>query len=148
MKRALAVALSSLLMISIFVIIPGFPKAHGGTFPGVNGKIAFYSWRDGHQQIYVVNPDGTSLTNLSNNENLHISPSWSPDGTKIAFSGCIPMGWPLGCQQAGIWVMNADGTNQINIVDNHGGDPSWSPDGTKIAFTINNYRIQIWVMNA
>src|SRR5437773_8996398 len=135
MKRALAVVVSSLLVISIFVIIPGFPKAHAGTFPGVNGKIAFVSSDD---QIYVVNPDGSDLTNLSDSQRGEIYPSWSPDGSKIAVTG-----------NDGIRVMNVDGTTD-QISDGFDFDPSWSPDGSKIAFVRDATPSihQIWVMNA
>jgi hypothetical protein len=40
-----------------------------GAFPGLNGKVAFVSDRDG-LEIYVMNPDG-------NNQTMH--PAWSPD---------------------------------------------------------------------
>ena len=60
-------------------------------------------------------------------------PSWSPDGTRIAFS-----------RHSEIWVMNADGTNQTKLLDSDQ-CPRWSPDGTKIAFEGNG---DIWVMNA
>ena len=58
------------------------------------------------------------------------SPSWSPDGTKIAFSASSG-----GNNE--IYVMNADGSNHTNITNDLGYDsePSWSPDGTKIAFS-------------
>src|SRR3989442_1267839 len=152
MKRALAVALSSLLVISIFVIMLGFPKAHAGTFTGVNGKIAFVSGRDGDFEIYVMNADGTDQTRLTNALGFDWHPSWSPDGTKIAFDS----------ERDGdfeIYVMNADGTDQTRvthspIVDGHptlAVDPSWSPDGTKIAFESNRYNnvhTDIYVMNA
>ena len=48
-------------------------------------KIVFYTWRDGNHEIYVMNADGSNLTNLTNNAAHDIHPSWSPDGTKIAF---------------------------------------------------------------
>ena len=37
------------------------------TFPGANGKIAFTTDRDGNNEIYVVNSDGTGLARLTNN---------------------------------------------------------------------------------
>ena len=54
-------------------------------------------------------------------------PTWSPDGTKIAFG-----------RGGEIWIMNTDGTQRTSItadvypVAEH---PAWSPDGTRIAFT-------------
>ena len=57
-------------------------------------------------------------------------PSWSPDGSKIAFES--------GNQ---IYIMNSDGTNQVCISNNsfNDGKPSWSPDGSKIAFHSNRF---------
>ena len=57
-----------------------------GTFPGENGKIAFVSDRDGNHEIYVMNADGSGQTNISNNQAIDYQPSWSPDGSKIAFA--------------------------------------------------------------
>ncbi len=51
-----------------------------------------------------------------------------------------------------IYVMNADGTNQVRLTDNHGADshPVWSPDGKKIAFVSQkqNGSFAIFLMNA
>ena len=57
------------------------------------------------------------------------SPSWSPDGTKIAFTSHMD-------DNREIYIMNADGSNQTRLTNEPTGDfyPSWSPDGTRIAF--------------
>src|SRR6059036_42406 len=49
-----------------------------------NGKIAFTSDRDGNQEIYLMNPDGTNQTRLTSNSIVDDHAMWSPDGTKLA----------------------------------------------------------------
>jgi hypothetical protein len=109
-----------------------------------SSKIAFVTVRDGNGEIYVMNPDGTGQTRLTNNPAHDVSPAWSPDGTKIAFvSGRDG--------NSEIYVMNADGTGQTRLTNNPMGDsdPDWSPDGTKIAFTTNrDGNNEIYSMNA
>ncbi len=50
-----------------------------------NGKIAFTSDRDGNQEIYVMNNDGTGQVRLTSNTDIDSFPAFSPDGRKIAF---------------------------------------------------------------
>jgi len=61
-------------------------------------------------------------------------PSYSPDGTQIAFRGDLDLVEPSGDEE--IYVMNADGTNVRQLTSNADFDsaPSWSPDGREIAF--------------
>ena len=106
--------------------------------------IAFFSHRDGNAEIYVMNPDGSNQTRLTNNAAHDYSPYWSPDGSKIAFHSKRD-----GNEE--IYIMDADGSHKTNITNNSADDavPSWSPDGTKIAFNSDrdgNY--EIYVMNA
>jgi HYR domain/WD40-like Beta Propeller Repeat len=117
-------------------------------------KIAFVSQRDGgvdNPEIYVMNADGSEQTRLTNNQFLDGFPTWSPDGTKIAFSRTVSPG------NDEIYVMNADGSEQTRLTNSPASDsdPNWSPDGTKIAFTSTrdgdvsgNINSEIYVMNA
>ena len=108
------------------LIVPG--PAHA-TVPGANGKIAFSAGGD----IYTVNPDGTGLTNLTNDTVPEARlPSWSPDATKIAFSATANT-----AGYSDIFVIAAAGgpaTNITNTPSIYEFEPAWSPDGTEIAF--------------
>jgi Tol biopolymer transport system component len=71
-------------------------------------------------------------------------PSWSPDGTRIVFFSHRD-------NNKEIYVMNADGSNQIRLTHNLSldGAPSWSPDGKKIVFDSDrDGNFEIYVMNA
>lgn len=58
----------------------------GGLFGfGTEDWIAFTSTRDGNQEIYRVRPNGTGLTNLTNNPAQDYAPSAYPGGLTLAF---------------------------------------------------------------
>ncbi|MEP7136127.1 MAG: DUF5050 domain-containing protein [Chloroflexota bacterium] len=77
--------------------------------------------------LWVMKPDGKNPHPISNKDD--IDPTWSPDGSKIAFASSR-----AGDRQ--LFVMNADGSNiqQVTDLNNMGGRSTWSPDGTKLAF--------------
>lgn len=85
-------------------------------------------------EIYVVNADGSGLTRLTTNTEEERSPSWSPDGQRIAYS--CRKGTVLPGNTLEICIMNADGTGVVKVTHNSLADlsPSWSADGTKIVF--------------
>src|SRR5438552_5177936 len=94
-----------------------------------NGKIAFTSDRDGNHEIYVMNADGTNQIRLTNNSGADDYPTWSPDGTKIAFICERPSGGFAIC------LMNEGGANKTEITPVSSPSAiSWSPEGDKITF--------------
>jgi len=113
------------LRIFIFALLFIFPA-----LCVAQGKIAFSSFgaSDGSGEIYLMNPDGTGLVNLTNTPGNDSSPSISPDGSKIAFQSNRD-----GNNE--IYVMNIDGTGQTRLTFNSesDNDPSYGPNG-KIVF--------------
>jgi TolB protein len=99
----------------------------------------------GYRQIYVMNPDGSGLTQLTFDPHNYGYPNWSPDGTKMVYQEL---------QRGGSWEIftaNADGTNPVRLTNDPSPDrhPAWSPDGTKIVWDskrTGNY--EIYTMSA
>ncbi|MFV2043623.1 MAG: TolB family protein [Anaerolineales bacterium] len=100
---------------------------------GGSGKIAFVSDRDGSNQIYLMNADGSGVRQLTYGPGENAKPAWSPDGLRIAFTSDRD-----GNRE--IYIMQSDGSGQLNFTNYFGDDhsPAWSPDGSAIAF-VNNF---------
>jgi Tol biopolymer transport system component/putative hemolysin len=95
-------------------------------------QIAFTSRRDGNNEIYVMNVDGSNPFRLTEQAGDDFAPSWSPDGSQIAFVSDRD-------QSPGIYdlyIMNADGSEIRRLTSDTAIDysPAWSPDGKMIAF--------------
>lgn len=108
---------------------------HWGTWPALSpdGRhIAFQAGTPRRPGIEIANLDGTGVHWVNGGEH----PTWSPDGTYIAYST-----W-----SEEIDVEHPDGTGW-RLVTLHGRFPSWSPDGTKLAYVCRPRHASLCVMN-
>jgi Tol biopolymer transport system component len=124
----------------------GFVREHPAAAAATGGRIAFSAGLHGHEDIYVVDADGTGLRRLTTDPAADFDPTWSPDGRRIAYRHET-----MGDSTAEIYVMAGNGAHRRNLTRRPGQDhaPAWSPDG-KIAFASvrHGFLPAIWVMNA
>ena len=103
-----------------FVVLPLGGGALGATSSGANGDIVFVR---GGSILRLVNPS------TANTLTTGVTPSFSPDGTKLAFTTASPgtletcFATATTCPPAAVSGAAAPASN-----------PAWSPDGTKIAY--------------
>jgi dipeptidyl aminopeptidase/acylaminoacyl peptidase len=104
--------------------------------PSPDGRtVAFYSGRSGHQDIWLVDTDGSATPKRLTHESMaaddfRFAPAWSPDGRRIAYFSNRSDYW-----EDDIWVADvASGAErQVSRGLMASSTPVWSPDGSRIA---------------
>jgi TolB protein len=91
-------------------------------------RIAFAMDVAGNFEIFVMQSDGSQVTQLTNHPGLDLLPSWSPNGQKLVFARTRQ-----DFSGIDIYVMDANGGNQTLLADN-GDNPRWAPNGRQISF--------------
>ena len=109
-------------------------------------RVTFATKRFGGVQLMTVGIDGSNPVQLTDEADDASQPSWSPDGSKIAYVAGPP-------PQGKIKIANADGKNARFLLNEGApqGEPIWSPDGKQLLFTMfepRNGCSNIFVANA
>jgi Tol biopolymer transport system component/DNA-binding winged helix-turn-helix (wHTH) protein len=94
------------------------------SFSPDGASIVYSSDVDGTPHLFVSPIDGSSERQVTNGDGGETQPSWSPDGTRIAFTSA---------RRRGIWLVDVKGGEPVQLTS-FGSRPAWSPDGSEIAF--------------
>jgi len=119
-------------------------------FPGLNACVATCKSKNilgvvlsksGNPEIYLSTSDGKILKRLTYYRGIDSSPSFSPDGEKIAF-----VSDRYGSPQ--IFIMDKDGfgVKRISYISGYATSPRWSPDGKYISYVvlIGSFKIAVY----
>lgn len=109
-------------------------KLSGG-LPGVAAtQIAFVSSRAGTKEIWVMDYDGANQRPLTSLRSIALTPRWSPDASRIAFTCYASAGGIVSPQ---ICLVSLETRSLIAFPRWRGTNsaPAWSPDGSRIMFS-------------
>lgn len=116
-------------------------------FTGLGGlglsRIAFSSKVGSGKEIYIMDYDGQRIRKLTGSGSINLSPTWSPDGDRLAF---------ISIRQATAGIVIVDSAGNMTLSRSKKGDlnsaPDWAPDGTAIVFSSNETgNSEIYKMN-
>jgi TolB protein len=109
-------------------------KLSGG-FPGVGAtQIAFISSRTGTKEVWVMDYDGANQHPLTSLHSISLTPRWSPDSSRIAFTCFAPANNVVSAQ---ICMYSFDAGKVVSFARYRGtnSSPTWSPDGSEVMFS-------------
>lgn len=110
-----------------------------------NNEVATTLSFEGDQEIYLLKMDGSISRRVTNSRGIDVSPTFSPDGSKMAFVSSRS-----GQPQIFIQDIQSGQAKRLSFSGRYNTQPSWSPSGDKIAYStmVSNGEIDVFVVNA
>jgi TolB protein len=106
-----------------------------GGFPGVGAtQIAFISARTGHKELWVMDYDGANQHPLTKLGSISLTPRWSPDSSRIAFT-CFEPANSIVSAQICMYSFDANKLVTFGRYKGTNSSPTWSPDGSQVMFS-------------
>ncbi|MFC1618949.1 TolB family protein [Candidatus Neomarinimicrobiota bacterium] len=136
--------LYTLSLLCVFLISCQDDNLVDPTNGGYSDTIFFISDRDGHNQIYAMDMDGSNQRRITRDTLDYYHPQFSPDGSRILFYSHV-----TGNDE--IFTMDTSGNDLHNLSNTPGNDnmAQFSPDGAMIVFTSDrDGGREIYSMNA
>lgn len=109
-------------------------KLSGGLPSIASTRIAFISSRTGTKELWIMDYDGANQHPLTSLRTISLTPRWSPDASRIAFTCFEPVN---GVTSAQICMYSLDSNKVVSFARYRGTNtsPTWSPDGSQVMFS-------------
>ena len=91
--------------------------------------------------IFLTDPGGSFVQELTK-DHFDFNPTWSPDGSEIAFIRRVGRNYD-------IWLMAEDGSSLRRLAPTEGaeGNIDWSPDGSKMTYIVGSDEQDVFIMD-
>ena len=109
-------------------------RLSGGLPSVASTQIAFVSSRTGTKEIWVMDYDGANQHPLTSLKSISLTPRWSPDSSRVAFT-CFAYASGVTGPQICMYSLDAGKTVAFPRYKGTNSAPSWSPDGSQLIFS-------------
>jgi TolB protein len=109
-------------------------KLSGGASSIASTQIAFISARSGSKELWLMDYDGSNQHALTSLGSIALTPRWSPDASRIAFTCFAPVNRVISAQ---ICMYSLDSNKLVSFgrFRSTNTSPTWSPDGSQVMFS-------------
>ena len=109
-------------------------KLSGGLTSIASTQIAFIRGSVGAKELWVMDYDGANQHQLTSLHSVSLTPHWSPDASRIAFTCFQPVNGTISAQ---ICMYSFDAGKLVSFARFRGtnSSPTWSPDGSEVMFS-------------